>query len=335
MPEENIQNKLPGLSELFKDSWNMFKGSILHVFIVNIIGFGIYFGLFIILLLITVPLGVFSFLQFFKTNTLNPATLTSFGAIGIVLLIFLIACVIVGIALNAATILIVANYKKSPPIGEVIKKGFGLVVPLFLVNLLLTFIITGGYFLFIIPGIFLAIILSFTVYEIVLAESSVLGAARRSMTIILSHFWGIFGRMLLWVIIVISVVNIPNALTFSSNNYSAGVGGLQFILQILVAWFGISYSVTLYMQAAKAAKPGNSKLLWPLIVGFVGWIVGIIVIGMLIAFLVSTVIPQIQQNFKPKKSIRNTVAKEIKKETIKMLPTLNPQKINLKNVQKQ
>lgn len=304
--------KLPSLSTLFKDSWETFKGSVLHVFIINLIAFGIYTALFVVFLLISVPIGIFSIMDVLKTNSFSPASISSFVIIGIVALIFLAALIIVGIAQHAATILIVANYKKHPAVGTTFKKGFAYVLPVFLVNLFIGFLVLGGYFIFVIPGIFLSILFSFVVYEVVLANNSVLGATRRSMTIVLSNFWGILGRMLLWVIIVISIVNIPNAFTWSSQGYSPSLGGLQFILQILVGWFGISYGVTLYKQAQNAARPGKSKLLWPVIVGVAGWIIGVILLTALITFITTVAIPQFQKNYKPKKTIKNVVMQETK-----------------------
>ncbi len=318
----NTSNSLPPLKVLFTDSWTMFKGSLLHVFLLNLIGFGIYAGLFLIALIIAIPLGIMSVLAVVQPNSFNPLAIFSFGTLGVLIFFLIIVCIVVGLALQAATILIVANYKivsnykKDLPLGHTLKRGFHLVLPLIGATFLTSLITLGGFFLFVIPGIILSVLLSFTTYEIVISENSVLGAMRRSIAIVKSNFWGILGRMILWALIVIVVVNIPNFFNAMGKNYNASVGLIQFVLQILVSWFGISYTVTLYKQAKDSAQEGNSRLMYPIILSVVGWIVGIIIFISLASLLIFA-ISNLMQNSKntsnpyfktPKQGVMKTVA---------------------------
>ncbi len=297
MAKINPSSSLPPIKVLFTDSWTMFKGSLLHVFLLNLIGFGIFASLFIIALIIAIPLGIMSVLAVIQPNGFNPLAIFSFGALGILILFLIIVCAIVGLAIQTATILIVSNYKKDLALSQTLKRGFHLVLPLLGASFLTGLITTGGFFLLLIPGIVLSVLFSFTAYEIVISENSVLGAIRRSIMIVKSNFWGILGRMLLWAFIVIVVVNIPNFFNALGKNYNASVGLIGFVLQILVSWFGISYSVTLYKQAQVGAQDGSGKLMFPIILSIVGWVVGLVMFISLAALIIFA-ISNLMQNSK-------------------------------------
>lgn len=282
MPEEQATSKsLPSISALFKESWETLKGSALNLFILYLISFGLFLGIFMIGLITAIPLGLFSIMSAFSSNEFNPAALiASLGTLGIVILILIIVGYVINLAMNAAVIMAVADYKNKPSAGALFKKGFSFVLPLFLANILLTFIIGGGYFLLIIPGIVFAIALSFTLFEIVLQKKSVLDAMRRSMGIVFSNFWGILGRMLLFIILVIVIIFIPQIISTTSKDSSvaAGFGFLSFFIQIGIGWFGTAYFITLYKQASAASSNKTGKLLLPSILAVIGWIIGIVMV---------------------------------------------------------
>lgn len=297
MPEKESKKSLPSISSLFKESWVTFKGSVLNLFILYLISFGVFAVITIVGLLITIPLGAFSVFSAIQENTLTPAFFTSLGVMGIVILIFIIIFIIVSLALNAAMIMVVANYKSKPSSWAMFKKGFSYVLPLILASIITGFLIYGGFFLFVIPGIVFGIALSFTYYEIVLNKKPVLSAMRRSMGIVFANFWGILGRMLLFMVVVFAIVLIPQIIIGASGDegIAAGFGFLSFIIQTLIGWYAVAYSLTLYKQAEAAAPDGKtSKLLLPTILAVVGWILGVILIGAII-----TAITVFLQNFNP------------------------------------
>lgn len=294
--EKQVSKSLPSISALFKESWETLKGSALNLFLLYLISFGLFAGLFIVGALITIPLGAFSIFSAIQNNQLNPAFFTSLSALGIVILILIIVAVVINLAVSAAMIMAVANYKTKQSVGEMLKKGFSLALPLFLANIIVGFITAGGYFLFIIPGIVFSIALSFTSYEIVLQQKSPLAAMRRSMGIVFSNFWGILGRMLLYLILAILAMFIPQIISSTSqdSNVATGVSLISFIVQIGIGWYGIAYSYTLYKQASLVVPNKTGKLLLPTILAIIGWIIGVLMI-----IAITAAIATLLQNINP------------------------------------
>jgi hypothetical protein len=285
------ENSLPPIKTLFSESWERLKGSVTHLIVIYIISLLLFFALFIIGLLITVPLGAFSLFSTIQNNGLTPAFFSSIGILGIVVLILLVAAVVIGTMIQAALIIIVANYRDKPSYKTVLKQGLGFVWPLILAGILSGFIVSGGYFLFVIPGIAFGLFFMFVNMEIVLNKQDVIPALRRSMGIVLSNFWGILGRVLIFFIIAIPISMVPQILASGTKN--AGVAGLfeiiSAVINVMVGWYGISYSITLYKQASKSYIGSGSKLMWPVITSIVGWIAGIIFIASITALVFSLI----------------------------------------------
>lgn len=294
-------NTLPSVQTLFSDSWKTFKGSVLNLFILYLVTFGIIAGLGIIGIIASLPLGVVTIISGMSAGKLTPAIISSFWTLGFLLLVFIIMFTIMGYAIHAASILFVGKYATKPAFGKTFKSGFRFILSLFLVGLLSGFVIAGGYFLFVIPGIFFAILFSFAPYEIVLNNQGVLAAMRRSSRIVLSNFWGILTRLILWVIVVMVVAFLPGILSGRNTAAGAGLSGLSFFVNIALGWFGICYSVTLYKQACRGLETDKgTKLLWPVLVGIVGWVVGIIMIIALTSVIILVIANIAKTNAKPK-----------------------------------
>ncbi|MBP6913017.1 MAG: hypothetical protein KBC00_00180 [Candidatus Levybacteria bacterium] len=298
------RNALPPLDTLFSESWSTFKKSALNLFIVNLIAIAIYIALFFAALVISLPFGVFSIFNAVTTKTFSIATLSSIGVIGIIFLVSIIISVIVGYAIQAANILIVGHYKTKQEIGPVIKKGFSYVWRIFLASIFTGFIIAGGYFLFIIPGIFFTIIFSFTFYEIVLNGKGVSSAMSRSSKIVLSNFWGILGRIVILNIALFVITLIPQFFLMAGDNQgiSSIFSLLVLVINVCVGWYGICYLITLYKHASKGYEQDKgSNLLWPIVVGIVGWIIGIIIL-ISVAFIAYMLITTSLEKTKQKKT---------------------------------
>lgn len=338
--EKTVTHKaasLPPVKTLFTDSWEMFKGSLLNVFILCIIAIVVFVVVFAVGIIIAIPLGLLSIFSGIMSNQLTPAFFASLGGLGIIAGILIIISVIMNIVFQAATILVVANYKEKPQIGASIKQGFSFVVPLFLATIVTGFIIAGGYFLFIIPGILFQVALYFVMYEIILSNKGVIAACKRSMGIVFANFWGILGRVLLLVAIVYAVSFIPSLIAGSSNN-DALEGIVSFftsIFSFLVSFYSISYAVTLYKQAEKAAPANKTgSLMWPFVASLIGWILGVVlIVGMLYAVF-SFIIPSIQNAAKNKETMK--MMQEIQKGEdmdpnmiLQMLPTGSPERAQL------
>lgn len=289
---------LPSIQILFHDSWSAFKGSVLNLLILDLVSFGIWLGLIIIGVLISLPFLIFPIQAAIKSNSFNPA---AFGGAGVVLLLLIVTLTIVGLAIHAATILFVGKYTSKPEFGKTFKSGFKFILPLFLVSILSGFIIMGGYFLFIIPGIFFAILFCFAPYEVVLNGQGVLSSLKRSSRIVLSNFWAIFARFVLWIIIVMVVSFLPGILSGRNAAAGASLSGLSFFVNIFMGWFGICYFLTLYKQASRGFETDKgTRLLWPVVTAVVGWIVGIVMLVTLSSVILFAVSSMMQKSAKPK-----------------------------------
>lgn len=348
MAEQAVSKQLPSISVLFKESWETFKGSLLNLFLLYLISFGVFLGMFIVGLLITLPLGAFSIITALQNNELSPAFFTSLGAMGIVILILIIIGIIINMAVNAAMIMAVADYKNKPSAGALFKKGFSFVLPLLLASIVTGFIVMGGYLLLFIPGIVFALALGFTSFEIVLQKKNVLAAMRRSMGIVFSNFWGILGRMLLFMVLVLLVMFIPQIISSASSDsgVSAGFGIFSFFINIALGWFGISYFITLYKQASAVTLPEKSgKLLLPLILSVVGWILGIILI-----VTITTAVMTFMKNVSPENLLQSvpnqkqidalqkyqndpsTLTEQDMRSLLNLLPTDSPERAEFEKI---
>lgn len=327
----------PPLKTLFSDSFEMFKGSLLNLVILWVITMVIFAALFIIMLLIALPLGFFSILSGIQSQSLTPAFFASLGGIGVIVGAGMIVGVIISIAIQAATILVVANYKQKPNVGHSLKQGFSYVIPLFVASIIMGFIVSGGYLLFIIPGIIFQTLFVFVMYEIVLNKKGVLSACRRSMGIVLAHFWEVFGRMLLMGIAVYAISFIPGFLVGLTGNDSlqSVTSIFTMIISFLVSFYTVSYVVTLYSQAEKAAPANKTgKLMWPVITAVIGWVMGIILTVTILYAVFTILIPQIQNAMKAKENAK--MMQEIQKGEsmdpnmiLQMLPTGSPERAQL------
>ncbi|SNR36114.1 hypothetical protein SAMN06265360_103195 [Haloechinothrix alba] len=86
-------------------------------------------------------------------------------------------------------------------------------IPLLGVTFLVGVIVFAGAMLFLIPGIWAAIVLALAAPALVLERSSVLHAMRRSWDLVLNSWWRIFGIMALVVVITV-VINLVVTLPF-------------------------------------------------------------------------------------------------------------------------
>lgn len=308
----------------------------------SIIGLVVFIGLFFVGILSALPFGIFSIYNAVTKQQFDAGFFSSIGAIALIFVIFLILSFIVAYAIQAANILIVGS-KGKVKIGTIFRKGFSYVLPLFLAGLFTGFIIAGGYFLFIIPGIFFALLFVFTFFEIVLNNQGVLSAMRRSSRIVLANFWGVFGRILLWIVVLFALMLIPQIIVSSSK--SSALSGIwtivSSVLNVLISWYGLCYMVTLYKQASKGfeSDKGN-KILWPVLTAIVGWIVGILLIIAVftfVSFIIQSIMKQ-QANLKNDNNI-NIRSKILTPEQIKLNKAVqnavqNPTEENVRKILK-
>ena len=262
MPSEQ---KFPSLKTLFADSWKAMTKSLLNVFVLSLIGVGMWFVMMICGVIGTVGLSFLSEVtnqvKFVEALSTNPKLIISLGIGG---LVFFLATLLAFTAISIASVYAVANWQKKPRLGECLGQGFKLFFPLLLVNVFIGFISFGGWWLFLIPGILMMLFFMFARLEVIFAGKRFLQAIKGSVQIVGQHFGEILGRqVLIWVLYFIGVYVIQRTIPLTSFFYS-----------LFGQFFIMAYVVVLYQQAKAATdEKQEAKMGWIWITSILGWLI--------------------------------------------------------------
>lgn len=298
MPSEDTTTSIsrtasfPSVGELFTESWETFKKSLLSLFVFNILGLVVILGMVALIAVIAIFTGVGAAFTNGQQNTALTGGLVVVAGIAILIAIF--ACIVWSIVLQVGQILII-NAQGKIGIGETIRKGLSLALPVFLVSLLVFVIVFGGFFVFVLPGFLFALFFIFAVYDVVIENSRWTAALRTSMSLVTHNFGDVFGRMLLLIAIHIGAYVVFSLIPSIISGFNESAGVILYLIgiipNILLGWFSMVYMLVLYKQAKAIKGTGQSGLVWVSIVAGIGWILAIvwmIVFGALIAALVSS-----------------------------------------------
>lgn len=267
----------PSIGSLFNETWQTFTQSVLSLFILNVLGIAIYIGLAVIAVLFFVLSGAGSFLlknglQEIATTlpSISGSTITILVVIAVV---FGFIYLIVGSALQIASILLVDSQGKTP-LGSAFKKSLGLVIPLFLVNILTSILSFGAFFVFILPAILFYFLLIFAQFEVMLNNQRWLGAIRRSVMVVSKNFGAILVRLILLILIYLAYAIVTNLISKIGPDVQIFVAIISFLINLLLGWFALAYLITLYKQARGGLEnqPGKG-IVWMWIVAIIGWLI--------------------------------------------------------------
>lgn len=283
---------LPSLSELLTNTWLRLKE----------IG-GRIVGLYLLMMVVTLvtffigmaiggmaAFGGVALSNFNVTSVLgNPTTWITLGSL------FLVTVLVVGFIANAFTaaiILAVDQGESKQPLSQLLRRGFELIVPLFLVGLVVQLLTFGGLFLAIIPGIIIAVFLSFSMYEVILGNARGLTALKNSVSIVQQNFWGVLGRWAALIGIQLIVTLVLGSLSEGQHALAPIFSLLSSVASIFFSLFMLVYGVLLYRAARANTDLQKGSLTWIWIVSALGWVVGVFVlivaasgIGQLIQYL--------------------------------------------------
>ncbi|RJQ14347.1 hypothetical protein C4553_01375 [Candidatus Parcubacteria bacterium] len=133
-----------------------------------------------------------------------PVTFGSFGKIPF--LIFSLLGVIFLLLFRLALIeLAVSQDSSTPSFGFIWKEGLKRFFPIIWISTITAFAVFGGFFLFVIPAIFLAIILSLGSYILFAEKASPIISLARSWHYVRGYWWGIVLRYVYFGIIVVLI----------------------------------------------------------------------------------------------------------------------------------
>jgi hypothetical protein len=163
----------------------------------------------------------------------------------------LLACgVLLSIVAGAATI---HSLHHSTGFDESYRAGGRLLWPLILIALLMGFAVLGGFVMLIIPGVWLAIMLIFSNYVLVIEGKHGFAALTESREYVKGYWWAIFGRIIL-LIIVFLVAYVIVSIPFGLVGGMIGRALASTIVTLFIVPFSVAYYYTIYRNLV-ALKP--------------------------------------------------------------------------------
>ncbi|MBI3620085.1 hypothetical protein HY214_03000 [Candidatus Roizmanbacteria bacterium] len=278
---------LPPLKNLFQDAWTAFKRSIYNLFMLALVEVAGLVLIVAVAVLVGLVFGLSGLLAkgpqaanaaaYYGQHPLSAVGLVIFFLMTIIILIYFLTATVI------ADVLILADEQKTLSALPALKKGFRLVVPVTIADLVVALLIFGGMTLFLIPGILFSFLFTFVKYEIILGNRSWPEAFSSGAAVVKKHFGDIFVRFIVFIFFYfIMVLAIPNLLKQLLPNAAALIGFYSFIVYLCIGWFALAFNITLYKQA-KAATPKDERLslTGPVIIAVIGWLMFFLIVGLL------------------------------------------------------
>ncbi len=282
--------KLPKISALMRESWEVLKPSAMQLlklyFVCALIGIVIFaifgsigfFG------------GVSGILGVLGTKPTVEAILKNIN-IPIIVFSGLGLFVSIWILTLASTISMVDIIAKKGALSAIdaLKGAMDRVGPLFITSFLSSILILGSTVLFVLPGIFMGVMLAFAQLDLILGRQTPTNAIKRSARLVMDNFGQLFlhwGALVLLYIVV--QVIIPNSLNNAVEQLQGIVGLLSSITNVVLSWFFISYNILLYKKlSGKETK--KESMVWMWAMAGLGWVVFFLLMSSIVRFVTSPV----------------------------------------------
>lgn len=190
---------LPGIGDLlerifqvYKDKFWTLVGIMLPPFLLGWVGYGIWWLLSLV--------GVINKISLSLENTSGLILLLFLILFG---LIFFVILSIAGLWSQASLLCAIKEKEQDIGIKEAFRRGWHKIISYYWVSILSTFMVLGGFLLFFIPGIILAIWFSLALYILVAEDKKGTNALFRSKQLVSGKWWTVFWRQLLISLMVI------------------------------------------------------------------------------------------------------------------------------------
>lgn len=303
---------LPSINQLFIDSWQLLKQTALNLFLLSLLSFGLMMGTVLIIVILAILFGAGAVFSTGSNPFSNPAQIAPLiASFGFLIFLGTIVLIIVSLATQIATVFVLSKASEKPSVFQLFKQSFPLMLPLIGISLITSLLSLGGMFLLIIPGIVISLLLSFSVYELILNNQRGLAPLRRSFYLVSSNFWSILGRLaILWLLSIVFYYLF--SLLTSQDSEGSGLSSLiAFIFNTVIGWFTACYTFVLYKQVVNVTPSSEVKKLTPIVItSVIGWVLG--------ALILVSVGKTAVNIFKDAQSQRNL-------QNIKTLPPVNDQ----------
>lgn len=222
----------------------------------------------------------------------------NFGVASIVaLIVFSFICS----AFQIAGLIIINDPDRQRNSLSALRQGASKVVGMIILSLVVGFLVAGGFFALIIPGIVFVLLFWFSITEYVLTETTPIQALRRSMTLVSSHFSAFIGRLLLFLLLQI-VVGFLLSTVIEEETTSSVIRLIVGLISALFNIFALAYYVTLYKHLSVATPRSQAaSLLWVIVTAVIGWALLFIGLYSSARFLTS---PQFLENIQKGRSLQ-------------------------------
>ena len=167
-------------------------------------------------------------------------------------LVSLLAYSLIYGASSLGTVQALQGYR--PNIGECLGHGFSVMFPVFLVNLLISFIVMFGMLLLIIPGLVIMVVYAVCAPVAALERTGISETLSRGAQLSKGNRWGIFGIFLIHLASVLVFYSVIEILPFIAGSAGATLAViLEFIIDVaLGSFFAVVWCVTYYdLRTAK------------------------------------------------------------------------------------
>ncbi len=240
------KEKLPGVGTLFTETWNLYKQKVVTLITIGVMSTlalfitGAIFGLLSGIGQIEAREGFLPALFIFSITFIN-----------------LIALVLITIWQSAALVIAVLRADENLGPVECYKQAWKYVFKYFLVSVIFSLFLTGGFILLVIPGIYLGIALGFAPLIIIAEEGKVTvwSSFKRSRFYVKNYWWPVFGRFVFLALVVLGfgillgiIIYLPLSLIALASKSLAEplqrIGGS--LVDIVLTPFSFSYWILLY-----------------------------------------------------------------------------------------
>jgi len=279
----------------FQESWSRFIKGLLPAFLVTLV-IGV---VVVILIAITGFLGVglvssnnavITAVKDFSVS--GPAALLDIPgsfwlSIGGLFLVYVIVVSLLGLVSQTALVLVLANKTdERPGVMTVLKQALPFVPAVFVLGFVSSLLVLGGTWLLVIPGIFISLMVGFSMFEIVLDKKGPIASLKSSTALISEHFGFFITHLLAFIgVYLVIYIFIPLILKEISSTLESVYSLVSSLLSMGWSWFSIAYMLDLYLkikQSSTHQKTGN--IAWMVVVSIIGWLIFGLSIKVLINF---------------------------------------------------
>lgn len=279
MSEKEVKKEtvksLPPIKSLFTDSWELLKKVFGPLLVFNILTFLISLAAVITMGIgFLIAAGGLGILSLSNSDAFNPLA-WGLGFASIFAVLFVILIIISSLA-QIGSIIILYEAKSQVGVFSVLKRSARFIIPLFLLGLVQTFLVFGGFFVFVIPAFIFSIFFALSTILVITEGDSPLKALRRSAFMVKMNFTALFLRILALYGAMIGYFIIYTILT----SIFEDIGGIvillsiiNFVVQIALSLYVSAYTITLFKQIQKVTPKGEMSLKIFTIIAVIGWII--------------------------------------------------------------